>query len=230
MTTLTAPPATAPPATAAAAPAAPPTPRLRGWLHAGATPFVLAASIVVLTLADGPAATAGMAVYLATSLLLFGHSATYHIGRWSPRVEAVLRRIDHSNIYLFIAGTYTPITLVLLTGTSRALLLSLVWACAAAGCVFRVLWLHAPRLLYTGLYLAMGWVAVWWLPDIWRAGGPTVVWLILAGGLVYSLGAVVYARRRPNPAPRWFGFHEIFHACTILACACHFVAIALVVI
>jgi hemolysin III len=207
-----------------------PKPRLRGWLHAAATPLVVAASIVVLILADGPLGTVGMAVYLATSFLLFGHSATYHLGRWSPRVEAVLRRIDHSNIYLFIAGTYTPITLVLLEGRTRVLLLTLVWTCAVAGCLFRVLWLHAPRWLYTGLYLAMGWVAVWWLPDIWRAGGAAIVWLILAGGLVYSLGAVVYARRRPNPVPDWFGFHEIFHACTILACACHFTAIALVVL
>jgi hemolysin III len=217
----------APPPAAEAAAAR--KPRLRGWLHAGAAPLVLAASIVFLVLADGAAAKTAMAVYLATSLLLFGNSATYHIGRWSPRVDAVLRRIDHSNIYLFIAGTYTPLAVLLLTGTSRAVLLGLIWGCAAAGCLFRICWLGAPRWLYTVLYIAMGWTAIWWLPELWRAGGPAVVWLLLAGGLVYSFGAVVYARRRPNPAPRWYGFHELFHTCTILACACHFTAIALAV-
>ncbi|MDR1264439.1 MAG: hemolysin III family protein [Propionibacteriaceae bacterium] len=204
-------------------------PRLRGWLHAGAAPLLLAASIVILALADGGAAKAAMAVYLATSLLLFGHSATYHLGRWSPRTAAVLRRIDHSNIYLFIAGTYTPLAVVCLSGRSRVVLLALVWGCALAGCLFRVLWMNAPRWLYVCLYIALGWGALGWMPRFWQVSGPAVVWLLLAGGLAYSLGAVVYARRRPDPSPGWFGFHEIFHACTVLAAACHFTAIALAV-
>ncbi|MDR1806820.1 MAG: hemolysin III family protein [Propionibacteriaceae bacterium] len=204
-----------------------PKPRLRGWLHAVTAPLVLAASITVLCLAHGAAAKAAIAVYLATAVLLFGHSAAYHIGRWSPRVHAVLRRIDHSNIFVFIAGTYTPLATLLLTGPSRVVLLSLIWAAAVAGCFFRVCWLDAPRWLYVCLYILMGWLAVWWMPQFWRAGGPAVVWLLLAGGIAYSAGALVYARRRPDPAPAWFGFHEIFHACTVLACACHFAAITL---
>jgi hemolysin III len=187
----------------------------------------LAANIVFLVLVKGTAAHAAMAVYLVASLLLFGNSATYHIGHWSPRVHAVLRRIDHSNIYLFIAGTYTPLAVFLLDGSSRAVLLVVVWAAAVVGVVFRVLWLGAPRWLYVCLYIAMGWAALWWLPQFWTTGGPAVVWLIIAGGLVYSVGALIYAGRWPNPAPRWFGFHEIFHVCTVLAAACHFTAIAL---
>jgi hemolysin III len=204
-------------------------PLLRGWLHLAATPLVLAASIVFLVLVHGAAGKAALAVYLVTSLLLFGNSATYHLGRWSPRVDAVLRRIDHSNIYLFIAGTYTPLAVLLLEGRARVVLLVLVWASAAGGVAFRVLWMNAPRWLYVCLYILMGWAALWWLPDFWRAGGPAIVWLVAAGGIVYSAGALIYARRWPNPAPRWFGFHEVFHACTVVAAACHFVAIALCV-
>ena len=226
---LTAPPS--PHRTDAPDPPAPaPKPRLRGWLHAATTPLVLAASIVVLTLADGPGAKAAMAVYLATSLILFGTSAAYHIGHWSPHVTAVLRRIDHSNIFLFIAGTYTPLSVLLLTGASRVALLSVIWSAAVAGCCFRILWLGAPRWLYVCLYIVMGWTAIWWMPQLWASGGPAVVGLVLAGGVAYSLGALVYARRWPNPIPRWYGFHEVFHSATILAAACHFTAIALAIV
>ncbi|MDR1767736.1 MAG: hemolysin III family protein [Propionibacteriaceae bacterium] len=207
----------------------PPKPRLRGWLHAAAAPLIVAASIVFLVLARGWEGKLAMAVYLATSLILFGNSATYHIGRWGPKVKAVLRRFDHSNIYLFIAGTYTPLATFLTTGLSRVVLLAVIWSAAGLGVLFRILWLGAPRWLYTCLYVLMGWAAVWWLPQFWASGGPAVVWLILAGGLVYSGGAVVYALKAPNPLPKWFGFHEIFHTCTVVAAACHFVAIALAV-
>ena len=200
-------------------------PRWRGWIHTGLAPLTLLGGLVLLVLTPTAGGRLAAAVYLLSSLALFGNSAIYHRGSWPDRVGNVLRRIDHANIYLFIAGTYTPLGVQLLTGTSRALLLTLVWACAAAGVAFRLLWMDAPRWLYTALYLAMGWVAVFWLVQFWDAGGPLVVALIAAGGLVYSVGAAVYGRRRPDPWPATFGFHEIFHACTGIAAVLHYAAI-----
>ena len=203
-------------------------PILRGWLHTGMTPLVFFAGLVLVVFGPSLTSRIGGAVYLICALMLFGTSATYHRGHWSEKVVTVFRRWDHANIYLFIAGTYTPLTLNLLHGTSRVVLLSLIWGCAAAGVAFRMLWLSAPRLLYTALYVVMGWAAVGWLGEFWHAGGPAAVILILVGGVIYSVGAVVYGFKRPNPSPRWFGFHEIFHACTVAAAICHYIAIALV--
>ncbi|HEY8664338.1 MAG TPA: hemolysin III family protein, partial [Propionibacteriaceae bacterium] len=125
-------------------------------------------------------------------------------------------------------ATYTPLALLLLTGTSRVLLLTLIWAEAILGVLFRILWLGAPRWLYTVLYIGMGWAAVAWIVPLWSAGGPLVIGLIGTGGLIYTGGAVVYALKRPNPWPKWFGFHEIFHTATVLAAGCHYAAIALI--
>ena len=205
-------------------------PRLRGWLHAAAVPCCLVGGILLVLLAGSTTGRVGGAVYLAASVMLFGTSALYHRGRWSPRAEAVLRRLDHSNIFVFIAATYTPLALLLLTGTDRVVCLSVVWGVAVAGVCFRVFWLGAPRWLYVLLYLGLGWVAVFWLPQLWAAGGPLVMALIITGGLVYSLGAIVYARKRPNPSPRWFGFHEVFHLCTVLAAGSQFAAITLITV
>lgn len=202
-------------------------PKLRGWLHAGWTPLALIGGLVLVIGAPSELARVGGAVFLAGSLMLFGTSALYHRFRWGPRGEAILRRLDHANIFVFIAATYTPLALLLLTGGSRVLLLTLVWVAALCGLIFRVLWLSAPRWLYTALYIVMGWAALGWLPQFWTAGGPLLVALIVAGGLCYTAGAVVYGRKRPDPWPRWFGFHEIFHAFTILGSGCHFAAIAL---
>ncbi|MBA8794542.1 hemolysin III [Friedmanniella endophytica] len=202
-------------------------PRLRGWLHAGITPVAVAAGIVLVCLAPTGLGKLGGAVFLAASLLLFGTSGIYHRFTWGPRGEAVLRRMDHANIFVFIAATYTPMALLMLTGSDRVLLLSLIWGAAGAGLAFRLLWLGAPRRLYTVLYLVTGWTALWWMPTFWRTGGPAVVALILAGGLLYTVGAVVYARKKPDPSPRWFGFHEVFHACTIAAFVTHYVAISI---
>ncbi|MGA4508105.1 PAQR family membrane homeostasis protein TrhA [Propionibacteriaceae bacterium G1746] len=200
-------------------------PRLRGWLHTGMTPLIFLGGLVLLILTPSIGGRTAVAVYLLSSLMLFGNSAIYHRGRWNDTVAGVLRRIDHANIYLFIAGTYTPLAVQLLSGPSRVALLALVWTAAAAGVLFRVLWLSAPRWLYTALYLLMGWAALGWLPQFWTNGGPLVVVLVVLGGLVYSFGAVVYARKKPNPSPTWFGFHEIFHAATVVAALCHFAAI-----
>jgi len=222
-------PATDPVVAGSAAPEgdAEPKPRLRGWLHTGMAPLALVGGLVLLILTPTVAGRAAAAVYTLTSLALFGNSAVYHRGNWTDRVHAIFRRVDHANIFLFIAGTYTPMAVQLLDGPSRTLLLTLIWGIAVLGVGFRLFWLAAPRWLYTVLYVVMGWVAVFWLVQFWAAGGPAVVLLILAGGLIYSYGALVYGRKRPNPSPTWFGFHEIFHACTVAAALCHYAAICL---
>ncbi|MDR1791505.1 MAG: hemolysin III family protein [Propionibacteriaceae bacterium] len=204
-------------------------PLLRGWLHAFTCPMVLAASIVFLCLAPSLELKGAMVVYLVTSLIMFGNSAVYHIFNWSPPVKAVLRRVDHSNIYLFIAGTYTPLSVALLAGGSRLAILLVIWIAAVAGIAVSIFWLTAPRWITAGLYVFIGWAAVWWMPEFWNVGGPAIVWLLIAGGVVYSIGAFFYAKKWPNPWPGVFGFHEMFHLCTVLAAACHFVAIGLAV-
>lgn len=204
-------------------------PRLRGWLHLGTAPLALAAGIVLVCFAPTAAARFASAVYGLSAVLLFATSATYHVGRWSPRTAAALRRMDHSNIYLIIAGTYTPFVLLVLEGSLRTAMLALIWGCAAAGVLFTMFWLNAPRWLSTALYLALGWVALLFLGDLVRGVDTAPLVLVLAGGILYSLGALVYALKRPDPAPRWFGFHEIFHVLTIAAFVCQYVAVFLVV-
>ena len=203
-------------------------PRLRGWLHAGMAPLALAAGIVLISLAATPAGVVGGAIFLTASVLLFGTSAVYHRGTWGTLGQAILRRMDHSNIYVFIAATYTPLALILLDGASRVTLLVLVWSAALGGLFFRVLWLSAPRWLYTVLYIVMGWAALGWLGAFYHAAGLPVVILIVAGGICYTLGAIVYARKRPDPSPAWFGYHEIFHVGTIAGFVCHYVAIFMI--
>jgi hemolysin III len=156
-------------------------------------------------------------VFGSASILLFGVSALYHRLYWRPQAKRLLRRLDHANIFVMIAGTYTPFALLLLSGTDRATLLIAAWAGAALGVMFRMLWVGAPRWLYTPIYLALGWVAIFWLPDFYRRGGGIAVAFLIAGGLLYSVGAIVYGFKKPNPSPRWFGFHEVFHACTVAA-------------
>jgi hemolysin III len=203
-------------------------PAMRGWLHAGMFPATVAAGIVLICLATTTAARVACTVYAVSAWLLFGISALYHRFTWGPRGEAILRRLDHSNIFLIIAGTYTPITILLLHGGRQQILLWLVWAGALAGIAFRVFWVGAPRWLYTPCYLALGWAAVFFLPDFFRSGGVAVTVLIIVGGLLYSVGGVIYGLKRPNPSPRWFGFHEVFHACTLAAFTVQFVGVSLV--
>ena len=203
-------------------------PRLRGWLHAATAPLALAAGIVLVALAPTAAGKTGGAVFLAASVLLFGTSGLYHRRTWGVGGEAVMRRLDHANIYVFIAASYTPMALMMLSGRSLVTLLTLIWVAALGGLAFRLFWLNAPRWLYTALYLLMGWAAVGWMGAFYASGGLAVLLLILAGGVCYSAGAVVYARKRPDPWPTWFGFHEIFHAGTVAGFVCHYVAISLV--
>ena len=208
--------------------ALPPKPRLRGMLHLVAFPVSLVTGMVLLVaVADTAAERWGCLVYALATSILFGTSALYHRGTWSPETRALLRRLDHSNIFLMIAGTYTPICLALLDGTARTVVLVVVWVGALAGIVFRVLWLSAPAWLYTPFYVALGWVAIAVLPALADAGGPGIVALILGGGLAYSLGGLVYALHRPDPAPATFGYHEIFHTCTLVGFAAHYAAVVL---
>ncbi|QJW36046.1 PAQR family membrane homeostasis protein TrhA [Cellulosimicrobium protaetiae] len=203
-------------------------PRLRGWIHAGTFPFVLAASIVLVVVAPPVAGKVSCAIFGLSACLLFGTSAVYHRGTWSPRVAGVLRRADHSNIFLIIAGTYTPLAVLLLPQRTATILLSIVWGGAVLGLLARILWLDAPRWVYVPIYVALGWVAVGYMPQFWTTtNGPAIVWLVAAGGLAYTLGAVVYGIKKPNPSPRWFGFHEIFHVLTVVGFTCHYVAIML---
>ena len=203
-------------------------PRLRGWLHLVTTPLALAGGIVLVVLAPDTTARVAAAIFGITAVLLFGTSAVYHRGNghFSERTSRILKRLDHANIFLIIAGTYTPFAVLLLPEGQGRTLLWIVWSGALAGVLFRVLWVSAPRWLYTPVYVALGWVAVFYLPGFWRNGGAAVVALIAAGGLLYTLGALVYGTKRPNPSPRWFGFHEIFHAFTILAFAAHYIAVS----
>ena len=208
---------------------APLKPLLRGWLHLAFTPLALIAGLALTAFAPTLPARIACAIYTLAAVQLFATSAAYHRGNWKPDALALFRRIDHANIFVFIAGTYTPLTVVLLDGGSRVALLALVWSLALLGVLFRVAWLAAPRWLYTLLYVAMGWAAVGWLNQFWASGGGLIVGLIIAGGLVYTLGAVAYGTKRPRLSQRWFGFHEVFHSATILAAICHLGAIALAI-
>jgi len=204
-------------------------PRLRGWLHAGIAPVALIAGIVLVVLAPGSDARWSAAVFALTSLMLFGTSAAYHRGTWSPRALAVWKRLDHANIYLVIAGSYTPFAVLALEPPVSTIVLTVVWSGAVAGVAFRSLWFDAPRWLYTGLYIAIGWMAIFVMPQIVEGAGVPAAILVLIGGLLYTMGAVVYARRWPDPSPRWFGFHEVFHSFTVAAWICHYIAVSLVV-
>jgi len=209
-------------------------PKLRGWMHAVTAPLALAAFAVLIVLSPTPATRVGSGIFAASAILLFTVSGIYHRGHWSPRTWAFLRRFDHANIFVLIAGTYTPYALLFLDGGARLTLLAVVWTSALAGMVFRVFWIDAPRWLYTPMYIALGWAAVFFIPDFidgaHRFGNGIAIAtlaLIATGGLLYTLGGVVYGLKKPNPWPRWFGFHEVFHAFTIAAFVAHYVGVSL---
>jgi hemolysin III len=201
-------------------------PRLRGVLHAYAFWLAAVAAVTLVALAPDARARVASAIYGAGLCALFAASGLYHRWRWSPRWKPLLRRLDHSTIYVFIAASYTPVGLLVLHGTLSVVVLTSVWAGAALGVGFALAWIEAPRVLVAASYLAVGWVAIVAVPELLRVAGVTAFVLFVTGGVLYSLGATVYAARRPDPWPRTFGFHEIFHALVVAAAVVHFVAMA----
>ena len=205
-------------------------PRLRGVLHQYAFVVALAVGIVLVVTAPGGRAKVAAAVYGVSIALMLGVSALYHRGNWSLAAIRRLRRLDHTTIFVAIAGTYTPIALLALHGWVAAVLLATVWAGALLGAMLEWSPVRVPRALSTLVYVAVGWVAVIALPELWSTLGVLAVVGILAGGLLYSVGAAVYARKQPDPFPHVFGFHEVFHAFVIAAVAMHAAVIAFAVL
>lgn len=205
------------------------TPRMRGWIHFWSFCAAVVAAAVLVTLAastDSASAALGTAVYGVTVCGVFGVSALYHRRAWrSERARTWMKRLDHSMIFVFIAGSYTPFALLCMPRDTGNRVLAVVWTGAALGVVLKMAWPSAPRWVGVPLYLALGWVAVFVLPDLLHHAGLAALLLLLVGGLFYTVGGVFYGVRWPNPWPDTFGFHEMFHASTVLAALCHYVAI-----
>jgi hemolysin III len=201
-------------------------PRLRGLLHAHAAWVAGAASAVLVALAPTGGARLAALIYGLGLIALFTASALYHRWPGDPRYKPWLRRLDHSTIFIFIAASYTPIALLVLHGPLRTIVLVSVWTGAAAGIALSLVWIDAPRWLVAACYLALGWVAVVALPQLWERSGIAPFVLLAVGGALYTLGAAVYAAERPDLWPRTFGFHEVFHTLVIAAALVHFIAMA----
>lgn len=199
-------------------------PLLRGWIHACFAPVVFIAGIVLIVLSGGGKLGLACAVFCLTGVLLFGVSGMYHRAYWPEPVRLVFKRLDHANIAMVIAGTYTPVALTLLQGQRQLILLYSIWICAAAVVLFRVFWTHAPRWLYTPIYVLMGLMAVFYLKDFWEVC-PVAMILISCGGGFYIVGAIFYGTKKPELAPTVFGFHELFHVCTVIGFILHYIAV-----
>jgi hemolysin III len=202
-------------------------PRLRGWLHLVMAPVAAMAGLVLVLLAPTTSAKVASAVFCLSAVLLFAVSATYHTRSWPERTRLFLRRFDHANIFVLIAGSYTPYAVLVLPPDSARTLLVVVWTGALLGMAFQILWVHAPRWLYVPIYVGLGWAAVFWAGEFAAGTGPLVLTLMVLGGVLYTLGAVVYGAKRPDPAPAWFGFHEVFHTLTIAAFVTHYAGVCL---
>ncbi|MDT0261836.1 PAQR family membrane homeostasis protein TrhA [Jatrophihabitans lederbergiae] len=207
-------------------------PRARGWLHTYAALISVVTGITLVAVAAasrGERAALPTTIYAVTVTLLFGTSAMYHRRAWGPRGRALMKRLDHSMIFVFIAGSYTPFAALTLPRASSEAVLVVVWTGAVFGVLLKTAWPDAPRLLSVPLYIALGWVAVFVLPELLHNYGVATLVLIAAGGLIYTLGALAYGFKKPNPYPGTFGFHEVFHLCTLVAASCHYVAVWLAV-
>ncbi len=211
-------------------PPAPPRPLLRGVLHQAAFVISLLVAPLLILGAVGTRRRVAAAVFAGSVAACFGSSALYHRVTWTPRVRLWMRRIDHAGVYILIAGTYTPVSLLVLNGNWRVVVLTIAWAGAAAAIVLKFAWVAAPKWLSAVIGIALGWVAVVALPQLITHLDPVALILLVAGGLAYTAGAVVYARRWPDPLPSVFGYHELFHALTIVAAACQYVAIAFFIV
>jgi len=206
-------------------------PRLRGVIHQAAFAVAIVVGALLIAYADEDARTrAAAAIFAASVAAMFGASALYHRVTWSPRVRPWMRRLDHAGIYLLIAGSYTPVGLISLHGTLQRVVLAIVWTGAAAAILLKFAWVGAPKWLAAVIGIALGWVGVAAMPQVFQSAGAVAVSLLAVGGLAYTAGAIVYAVRRPDPVPLVFGYHEVFHALTIVAVACQYVAIAFFVL
>jgi len=205
-------------------------PLLRGVLHQGAFVVSLVVGTLLIVGSDGGAEHAAASVFAGSVAACFGVSALYHRVTWAPRVRLWMRRADHAGIYLLIAGTYTPVCVIALGGSLRLVVLSIVAAGATAAIVLKFAWVAAPNWLAAAIGIGLGWVGVALLPELATQVSPAAIVLLGLGGIAYTVGAIVYARRRPNPAPTVFGYHEVFHALTIVGVSCQYVAIAFFVI
>lgn len=201
-------------------------PTLRGWLHLGALGPAVVAGALLAAHGPTPIDQVALAIYAAALAALFGVSAAFHRVRWSPAARRRMRRADHTTIFLAIAGTYTAVAVLALRGWAEVTILGVVWVGAAIGVSVRQLWLEAPKWAIAIPYVVVGWCALLVLPQLWRGLAPGGFALLVAGGVAFSIGAVVYARRRPDPLPRIFGYHEVFHACTVVGAVLQFAAIA----
>ena len=202
-------------------------PRLRGVSHQWAFFVSLGAGSALVLAASGARAVIAMSIYAFSLSAMLGTSALYHRVTWTPEVRRWMRRLDHTMIFVFIAGTYTPFALLVMHGTLADVVLIVVWATALAGMVLNLVWINAPYWFTAGIYLSTGWVAIVTLPQLWDEIGPVGVGMIALGGALYSAGAVVYARRKPDPRPQVFGYHEIFHVLVIAAAAVQYAAVAI---
>ncbi|MCW3040029.1 MAG: channel protein hemolysin family [Solirubrobacterales bacterium] len=210
---------------------APLKPRLRGVSHQLAFFVAVGLDVALVSTAPGGQARTSATVYAVGVCGLFGISGLYHRHHWrTERSRAWMRRLDHSMIFVFIAATYTPIAVVGMDGALGTAILLVVWSGALAGVAQSLIWPHAPKKLTSLIYIALGWVAVAAMPQLWDRLGPWSVLGLAAGGLLYTGGAIVYARGRPDPRPELFGYHEIFHACVVVAAACHYAVIAFAVL
>lgn len=204
-------------------------PKLRGIVHLVMSPLSLVAGLTLITLAKELRGRITLGIFTLTAVTLFTCSALYHRVAWTDKNKAIWRRIDHSNISILIAGTYTPFAVYLLKPSQTKTLLIVAWGGAILISLLRIFWLSAPRWLYVAGYILLGWAAVFYMPEFLKSGGVVIFILILAGGLLYSAGGVIYALKKPNFSINWFGFHELFHAMTAAAFVCHFVAAVLTV-
>ena len=193
------------------------------------SPLSLVAGLILITLANELRGRITLGIFTLTAVTLFTCSALYHRVAWNDKNKAIWRRIDHSNISILIAGTYTPFAVYLLQPSQTKTLLVVAWGGAILISLLRIFWLSAPRWLYVAGYISLGWAAVFYMPAFFNSGGVAIFILILTGGLLYSAGGIIYALKKPNFSISWFGFHELFHAMTAAAFICHFIAAVLTV-
>ena len=204
-------------------------PKLRGIVHLVMSPLSLVAGLTLITLANELRGRITLGIFTLTAVTLFTCSALYHRVAWTDKNKAIWRRIDHSNISILTAGTYTPFAVYLLKPSQTKTLLIVAWGGAILISLLRIFWLSAPRWLYVAGYISLGWAAVFYMPQFLQSGGVAIFILILTGGVLYSAGGVIYALKKPNFSINWFGFHELFHAMTAAAFICHFIAAVLTV-